>query len=161
MSQSDKSLTGKEARQKFAEVVACPRHLPEAERLKALETFLEGQAKNAPADAAETQALAKSRSTSIPDHPWPAKFPTVLGHTSIATLKAHPDYQSAKAGDTRTARRVIKTLIKPERVATLVARFPDAVVVPVLEKESRGNNKLPLAYANALARAGLQTTNSI
>lgn len=94
--------------------------------------------------------------------PWRQDFPILFSHTTIAALKKHPDYAAAKEhGDMEAARRLVADKIKPERVRELVRLYPDAIVVPVLEKEA-GKNAIPLALAEYIAdTGGLQVNTSI
>lgn len=86
--------------------------------------------------------------------PWREGFPILFSHTSIASLKKHPDYTAAKEhGDMEAARRLVADKIKPERVRELVNLYPDAIVVPVLEKEA-GENLIPRAMAEYIASMG-------
>lgn len=92
---------------------------------------------------------------------WPNDFPNAILHTNVATLKAHPDYPAAKAGDTMAAMRVVDALVKPDKLRQLAQRYPEAVLLPVLAIESSGRNKLSLALAEGLSEAtGLAVENS-
>lgn len=91
-------------------------------------------------------------------HPWSDNFPKITVHTNASTLtrKNREDHQRAKAGDEKAAIRLIKKLMKPERVRAIADSHPGAVVVPVIAVEETGKNKLPLAYALAFEGAGLE-----
>jgi hypothetical protein len=47
--------------------------------------------------------------------PW-RDFPDVIVQTTIAKLKAHPDYPNAKAGNPEAGIRVVSDLLKPDKV---------------------------------------------
>jgi len=47
--------------------------------------------------------------------PWNA-FPDITVQTTVAKLKAHPDYGAAKSGDQDAALRVIDQLFKPGKL---------------------------------------------
>lgn len=92
---------------------------------------------------------------------WEGTQENVAVHTNTAALTHHPDYDAAKAGDRRAAVRVVKDLVKANITAELVRQYPDAIVVPVREKESTGHNKLPAMYASHLAKQGLERNRTI
>jgi hypothetical protein len=85
---------------------------------------------------------------------WEKNFPDILQQTNISTLTNHPDYAKAKAGDTKSAAKVVADVVKPEKIRQIVEGNKTAMIVPVLAKESSGNNKLPLAYAALVAIEG-------
>lgn len=86
--------------------------------------------------------------------PWREGFPILFSHTSIAALKKHPDYTAAKEhGDMEAARRLVSDLIKPDRVKQLATLYPDAIVVPVVEKEA-GDNAISRTLAEYIADKG-------
>lgn len=82
----------------------------------------------------------------------------VLGHP-LAAATSHPDYSAAKSGDLDAAERLAGDLVTPEFIARVRAAIGEGrpVVVPVLAIEAAGNNKIPLAVAEALAH-GLGST---
>jgi hypothetical protein len=47
--------------------------------------------------------------------PW-AEFPDVILDTNGATLKAHPGYAAAKAGDAEAALQVAESLVRPDKI---------------------------------------------
>ncbi len=77
--------------------------------------------------------------------PW-AEFPDVILHTNGATLKAHPSYAGAKAGDPASALKVAEALIKPDKID-----IPFDVIVPVKQIDTGQYNALPRAAAYILA----------
>jgi DNA repair protein RadC len=82
--------------------------------------------------------------------------------TSPAALKAHPDYEAAKAGDRAAAIRVASALSKADRIQALAADHPGAVLVPVRAEEATGNNQLPAALADVINIAtGLKVDHGI
>jgi hypothetical protein len=89
--------------------------------------------------------------------PW-GDFPDVVVHTTVAKLKAHPDYALAKAGDPEAGIRLAAELLKPEKVS-----FPlvDAVV-PVVQPDAGRKNAIPVSVAALLAqRLGLEPVVTI
>jgi len=95
---------------------------------------------------------------------WPADFPEVVVHTTVALRDAHPDYAAAKAGARGAAVRLACDLIAPaavERIrGVLAGRQP--IIVPVRAIESHGVNLIPDAMAHELARIlGLRVTTEI
>jgi N12 class adenine-specific DNA methylase len=82
--------------------------------------------------------------------PWAENFPNIYGHTSTAALKRHPDYEKAKAGDAKSAARLVSDLIKVDRVKKLGEQFPDAEVVAVHAEEKSGKNAIPGMIADAI-----------
>lgn len=81
--------------------------------------------------------------------PW-GSFPPVVVHTSMATMKSHPDYLAAKCGDTRSARELVKSCFKPSRLSCPKIDY----VVPVMQLDvGQQWNALPLELARATARA--------
>jgi hypothetical protein len=87
--------------------------------------------------------------------PWPSDFQKATISTSVSAVTSHRDFDMAKAGDLSAARRLVRDLIKPERLDTLAKAHPNAVVVPVAEKEETGHNAIPRALAEELALRGL------
>jgi len=93
---------------------------------------------------------------------WPESFPRIVGHTTIAKLKAHPDYNAAKGGDIDAAVRLVKDLVKPERLQALKKRHPNAKLLPIIAVEKTGVNKIPLAYAAVIhAATGMESETGI
>ncbi|MCX6908390.1 MAG: phosphoribosyltransferase [Verrucomicrobia bacterium] len=80
-------------------------------------------------------------------HEWPADFPRVTIHTSVTSLKNHPDYKQAKAGDTQAAERVVESKANQERLRDLGRKYPDAILVYAHADEAAGPNKIPLELA--------------
>jgi hypothetical protein len=77
--------------------------------------------------------------------PW-RDFPDVVVQTTIAKLKAHPDYPNAKAGDPESGIRVVSDLLKPGKVT-----FKIDAIVPVLQLDANKRNSIPISYAALLA----------
>jgi len=73
--------------------------------------------------------------------PWNA-FPDVAVQTTVAKLKAHPDYDAAKHGDQDAALRVIGQIFKPGKVTDSCD-----LIVPVLQLDQGKQNILAIAYA--------------
>ncbi|QFY88603.1 hypothetical protein D5125_03405 [Magnetovirga frankeli] len=103
-------------------------------------------------------ALKFSRDSVVP---WPEDFPPAVVNTTNTKVTTHPDFKKAKAGDLDAARRLVRDLVKPERIKALAQKFPDAIVVPVVEVESSGTNAIPLALAELLSDAGLKIDRNI
>jgi len=77
---------------------------------------------------------------------WNA-FPDITVQTTVAKLKAHPDYDAAESGDQDAALRVIDQLFKPGKL-TDSCDF----IVPVLQLDAGKQNMLAVAYAVRLAK---------
>jgi hypothetical protein len=75
-------------------------------------------------------------------------FPEVTVHSSIFHLKRQPEYYAAKFGDHKAAARVVKPLIKTERLTDWID-----FVVPVNQVDRRCYNAIPVAFGAMLARA--------
>jgi hypothetical protein len=78
--------------------------------------------------------------------PWNG-FPDVAVQTTVAKLKAHPDYDAAKHGDQDAALRVIAQIFKPGKVTDSCD-----LIVPVLQLDAGKQNMLAIAYALRLGR---------
>jgi hypothetical protein len=77
--------------------------------------------------------------------PW-RDFPDVVVQTTIAKLKAHPEYPNAKAGNPEAGIRVVSDLLKPGKVT-----FQIDAIVPVLQLDANNRNSIPISYAALLA----------
>ncbi len=87
---------------------------------------------------------------------------SVHAHTSIAAMRRHRDFTSAKAGNTIAALNLVRDLSRQERITRLGEQHPGAMVVPVLGTERTGINMLPLAFAKFIGSlAGLQVETGI
>ncbi len=86
---------------------------------------------------------------------WPADFPDVVVHTTVATRDAHPGYASAKAGDPEDALTLAMDLLDSAAVETLRRIVGDrtAILLPVIADETLGFNAIPDAMAQVLGRA--------
>lgn len=93
--------------------------------------------------------------------PWPADFPKAFSHTTVGKVTGHADHAAAKAGDFEAARRLAADTIKPARAEEIAKKFPDAIVVPVVEQEKSGINMIPVAVAEAYQAAGLRMDDQI
>ena len=51
--------------------------------------------------------------------PWPAGFPDVVVHTTVAVRDAHPAYGAAKSGDAEAALRLASDLLNREAIERL------------------------------------------
>jgi hypothetical protein len=74
-------------------------------------------------------------------------FPAVIVHSSIFHLKRQPEYYAAKFGNHTAAARLVKPLVRPERIAHQVD-----FVVPVIQIDRRHYNAIPVALGAYLAR---------
>ncbi|HFC6386987.1 TPA: LPD7 domain-containing protein [Neisseria bacilliformis] len=83
--------------------------------------------------------------------PW-RDFPPVIRNGGLGSLKNEPEYAAAKGGDSAEAVRLVNKLLKEETVRQFRAMIGDRkpVIVSVLATESAGQNKIPLAMAQAL-----------
>lgn len=89
--------------------------------------------------------------------PW-GDFPQVIRNGGLGALKNEPEYQAAKSGDMPAAIELVDRLLTDETVEKIKEQIGDSkpLVLPVLAVEAAGNNKIPLAMAEALAeRLGL------
>lgn len=84
---------------------------------------------------------------------WEDDFPPVYAHTSISFLKRCPGYEKAKRGNMQAALMTVKKCIKPERIAELRRKYPQAVLLPVMTE-----NRLPEALAQTI---GLKTNTGV
>ena len=86
--------------------------------------------------------------------PWPADFPEVVVHTTVAQRDGHPGYASAKAGDPDAALTLAIDLLDAAAIKTLrsaIAGRP-ALLLPVIADETTGFNAIPDAMAQLLGR---------
>ena len=86
--------------------------------------------------------------------PWPADFPEVVVHTTVAQRDGHPGYASAKAGDPDAALTLAIDLLDGAAIKTLrsaIAGRP-ALLLPVIADETTGFNAIPDAMAQLLGR---------
>lgn len=89
-----------------------------------------------------------------PRFSWPADFPDVAVHTTVAARDSHPAYGRAKAGDPDSALTLAIDLLDAtvtEKVRE-VASERDAVLLPVVADETTGFNAIPDAMAQVLGR---------
>ncbi len=86
--------------------------------------------------------------------PWPADFPDVVVHTTVAQRDGHPGYAAAKSGDAEAALTLAGDLLAPEAVAILqtVTAGCKPLLLPVIADETLGFNAIPDAMAQILAR---------
>jgi hypoxanthine-guanine phosphoribosyltransferase len=91
-------------------------------------------------------------------------FPDVVLHAEEASVKHHPEFAAAKAGDIVAAGAVVAEFINPdavERLRTVVDR-QRAVLLPVHALEVGGVNEIPVALARELGRRlGLPVSTSV
>lgn len=78
--------------------------------------------------------------------PW-QKFPPVITHTNRASVEGHPAHASARAGDYRAARQLVRELVKPTTWAGRVD-----YVCPAVQFDTKGRwNAIPVALAELIA----------
>lgn len=84
--------------------------------------------------------------------PW-YDFPQVIRNGDLGALKNEPEYQAAKSGDMSAAIELVDRLLTDDTVGKIREQIGDGkpLVLPVLAVEAAGNNKIPLAMAEALA----------
>lgn len=110
-------------------------------------------------DAPEDFTVAEG----APRQPWAADSGdlVVQGGKQVAD---HPDHPAAKAGDAAAADRLVRDLVTDAKVDELrrIVGDSDAVLVPVRALELEGRNRIPAAFADALARRlGLRVAGDI
>ena len=71
--------------------------------------------------------------TGMPDRASWNDFPEVLIHASESTVKKHPDYPAAKAGDIRAAKLLVVATLNDKLVAPIKEQLggSNALLVPV------------------------------
>lgn len=85
-------------------------------------------------------------------YPW-AHFPDVLIHADEKSVRDHPDYASAKSGDSDSAYRLVKAFLSAEVIRHLKdTNFPTKpILISAHAVEREGVNAIPEALAEALA----------
>lgn len=94
--------------------------------------------------------------------PWPADFPEVVIHTTVATRDAHPGYGPAKSGDAEAALALAQDLIDTDCVSRLadIADGCATSLLPVITDELTGFNAIPDAAAQIIGhRPGVPVTS--
>ena len=79
--------------------------------------------------------------------------PPVFSYRNHEPLRAHADYDAAKAGNMEAAVRLVGDLVQDETLDTARQRFAGAVFAPVLAEERTGDNAIPGAMAAMYANA--------
>ena len=94
---------------------------------------------------------------------WAKDFPPVTINTSVAAMRAHPDYQAAKNQANReAARSLVVDLAKTDRLLAVAEKHPSAIIVPVHAEEAGGKNQIPSALADYMGAAtGLDVDTKI
>ena len=84
--------------------------------------------------------------------PWPAGFPEVVIHTTVALRDAHTNYTRAKAGDPDAALTLAVDLLDGAAIKMLGAIISGrpAILLPVVADETTGFNAIPDAMAQVL-----------
>ena len=90
--------------------------------------------------------------TGMPDRASWNDFPEVLIHASESTVKKHPDYPAAKAGDIRAAKLLVVATLNDKLVAPIKEQLggSNALLVPVHAYEATGINRIPAVLAEVL-----------
>lgn len=91
-------------------------------------------------------------------------FPDVVFMAQLGAIKDHPRYAEAKAGDVDAAAEVVQSVLSDEVIESIRDQLGESrpIVVPVTAEESAGRNKIPLAYAHAIAsRLGLDVDTEV
>lgn len=96
---------------------------------------------------------------------WSEDFPdVVLGH-KLGTVRDHPDYAAAKAGDDEAALRLARDTVTKDfadRVKAAIPEGSEPTIVPVVAREATGNNRIPDMAAEVLAkRLGLEVDHGM
>ena len=91
-------------------------------------------------------------------------FPDVVIHASETSVKKHPSYAAAKAGDAEAATALAEDTLNPDAIASLKdflhGRKP--ILISAHAFESEGVNAIPEAFAEILAsKLGLQIESGI
>lgn len=84
--------------------------------------------------------------------PWPADFPDVVVHTTVALRDAQPGYVSAKSGDPEAALTLALDLLDSTATETLrkVIAGRSPMLLPVVADEAMGFNAIPDGMAQVL-----------
>jgi hypothetical protein len=96
--------------------------------------------------------------------PWPADFPEVVVHTSVARRDGHPDYAAAKSGTQDAAARLACALLSSTAVEQIrdLLHAERPVIVPVRAVETTGINLIPHAMAHEMGQQiGLAVAGNI
>jgi hypothetical protein len=93
----------------------------------------------------------------------PAADPPIFSYRNTNTMRSHPDYAAAKAGDPASADSLVNALVKPQNIEEARQRFgTDVTYVPVHAEEAAGRNKIPGALAFHFAdQTGAQVSDDI
>ena len=92
---------------------------------------------------------------------WSNSFPAVINHTSASIARQHPDFHAAKHGDYDAALRLVDDLVKDDRIADIVERYPNAHVIYNHRMLGDGINMIPAAYAAKFSAAGMTVDHDI
>lgn len=90
---------------------------------------------------------------SLRNIPIPKDAATIVSsHTDITTVKAHSDYEAAKAGNIEAAVRLVSDMVKPETVDMLRKQVGEgAIFVAPHAMEASGMNAIPRVLARYYA----------
>ena len=90
-----------------------------------------------------------------PRTPWLETFPSVVAHAEYRLMKGHSAYDLAKKGKSnQAALSLVYDLINDDAIELIRSQFNDGQtrIVAVHAQEASGRNKIPMAYAEVLAR---------
>lgn len=91
-------------------------------------------------------------------------FPEVIRNGNLGDLKAQPEYEAAKNGDSKAALDIVERLLTNETIEQVkrLIGSEKPYILPVQLVEENGNNKIPIAIATVLAEhLGLEVDQSI
>lgn len=96
---------------------------------------------------------------------WNKDFPDAVTALPHGELSKHPDYAAAKAGNAEAALRLARDVVTPDfvqKVRTAIPSGSDPLIVPVVARETTGENDIPRMAARVLAnRLGLEADTEI
>lgn len=91
-------------------------------------------------------------------------FPEVIRNGNLGDLKAQPEYDAAKHGDSKAALDMVERLLTGETIEQIKGLIGEdkPLILPVQLIEENGNNKIPIAIATILAgQLGLEVEQGI
>lgn len=85
---------------------------------------------------------------------WPVEFPDVVIHSPEATVKQHPSYEAAKAGNVEAAMTLIADTVNDEAIEALIdiGSAWEPVLISVHAEERVGVNAIPEVLADYLGK---------
>lgn len=107
-------------------------------------------------NASSVSANKKTLATEYPD-----SFPRNIVQTTVKKMKSSEHYEAAKHGDTVEAQKLVQELVKDDKVKAIADAHPDAKVIAIHKIDQDGTNQIPLAYAAAYKKYGLEIDTDI